>query len=71
MMRRIFLLMALCLAGICAKAHDPMPQWTKDYFPSWNSCEALTALQEYVADVTNPSSEHFIPVEDRLPRAVF
>jgi phosphoserine phosphatase len=38
----------------------------KDYFPSWNKCEALTALQEYVEDVTNKNSKNFIPVEDRI-----
>ena len=39
---------------------------TKNYFPSWNSCEALTALQEYVEDVTNPKSTNFIKAEDRI-----
>jgi len=38
----------------------------KESFASWNECEALTALQEYVEDVTNPHSVHFIPVEDRI-----
>lgn len=38
----------------------------KDYFPSWNKCDALTALQEYVEDVTNPQSANFINVEDRI-----
>ena len=35
-------------------------------FTQWNTCEALTALQEYVKDVTNPVSKNFIPVEDRI-----
>lgn len=39
---------------------------TTDYFPSWNQCEALSALQEYVQDVTNPKSSNFIPEEDRI-----
>ena len=38
----------------------------KDYFPSWNKCAALTALQDYVDDVTNPNSPNFISVEDRI-----
>ena len=38
----------------------------KDYFTLWNSCEALTALQEYVEDVTNPSSKNYIKEEDRI-----
>ena len=39
---------------------------TRDFFPSWNQCEALSALQEYVQDVTNPKSSNFIPEEDRI-----
>ena len=39
---------------------------TKDYFTQWNSCEALSALKEYVEDVTNPSSKNFIKEEDRI-----
>lgn len=38
----------------------------KEYFTLWNQCEALTALQEYVEDVTNPKSKNFIRVEDRI-----
>ena len=36
------------------------------YFQSWNKCEALTALQAYVEDVTNPKSPNFIKEEDRI-----
>jgi len=38
----------------------------KDYFTLWNTCEALSALQEYVDDVTNPKSKNFIKEEDRI-----
>ena len=38
----------------------------KSYFESWNKCEALTALQEYVEDVTNPKSPNYISEEDRI-----
>ena len=38
----------------------------KDYFTLWNQCEALTVLQEYVDDVTNPNSVNFIKEEDRI-----
>ena len=38
----------------------------KTYFESWNKCEALTALQEYVEDVTNPKSPNYISEEDRI-----
>ena len=47
----------------CSK-DDPAPG--KDYFTLWNSCEALTALQEYVEDVTNPSSRNYIEPADRI-----
>ena len=39
---------------------------SKEYFTLWNQCEALTALQDYVKDVTNPTSKNFIPAEDRI-----
>ena len=39
---------------------------TKEYFTLWNQCEALTALKDYVKDVTNPTSPNFIPAEDRI-----
>ena len=38
----------------------------KEYFTLWNQCEALTALQDYVKDVTNPASKNFIQEEDRI-----
>lgn len=39
---------------------------SKEYFTQWNKCEALTALQEYVEDVTNPESANYIEAEDRI-----
>ena len=41
-------------------------QPAKEYFTLWNQCEALTALQDYVKDVTNPNSPNFIKEEDRI-----
>ena len=41
-------------------------QPAKEYFTLWNQCEALTALQNYVKDVTDPNSPNFIKVEDRI-----
>ena len=35
----------------------------KVYFTLWNQCEALTALQDYVKDVTNPKSSNYIKEE--------
>ena len=37
-----------------------------EYFTQWNQCEALTALQNYVKDVTDPTSPNFIKAEDRI-----
>lgn len=65
MTRRIILTMVSCwtiLIG-CSKIDPDTP---KDYFTQWNSCVALTALQEYVQDVTNPSSVNYIKPEDRI-----
>ena len=41
-------------------------QQSKQYFQSWNDCNALTALKAYVEDVTDKNSDHFIPVADRI-----
>ncbi len=38
----------------------------KEYFTLWNQCQALTALTEYVQDVTNPNSANYIKTEDRI-----
>ena len=62
------LIVALMLCGAtvsCAEDHEDNPG-KRDYFTQWNNCEALTALQEYVEDVTNPASANFIREEDRI-----
>ena len=38
----------------------------KQYFASWNECDALTTLKAYVKNVTDKNSKDFIPVEDRI-----
>ena len=52
----------------CSKDDDnnTVTQPTKEYFTQWNQCEALTALKNYVTDVTNPNSPNFIKEEDRI-----
>ena len=52
----------------CSKDDDnkTVVQPAKEYFTLWNQCEALTVLQAYVKDVTNPASQNFIPTEDRI-----
>jgi phosphoserine phosphatase len=54
---KILILALLCVI-VPTKAEEP--------FPSWNPCEALTALTAYVDDVTDPTSTHFISKEDRI-----
>ena len=72
-MKRIFrwVLAAALICGpvvltSCCKANSPVIAQTKNYFTLWNQCEALTVLQEYVKDVTNPASKNFIKKEDRI-----
>lgn len=48
----------------CSKEAEITP--VHQFFSSWNSCPSLTALQMYVEDVTNPASENYIPVDDRI-----
>ena len=52
----------------CSKDDDSpvVTPAAKEYFTQWNQCKALTALQEYVEDVTNPDSKNFIREEDRV-----
>ena len=62
--RHIVLIAAvLVLFSGCSKSDPDTP---KQYFTQWNSCEALTALQEYVQDVTDPSSRNYIKPADRI-----
>lgn len=66
MKKRLFLVLlsvVVILVG-CGKEEPLKPQ--KQYFASWNNCETLTALQEYVEDVTNPQSPNYIPPKDRI-----
>ena len=64
-------ILILCGANVfvsCSKDDDDavVRKQTKEYFTLWNQCEALTALKEYVEDVTNPDSKNFIREEDRI-----
>ena len=65
MSKRVLLTVVFCWVTIlgCSKIDPDTP---KEYFTQWNSCTALTALQEYVQDVTNPSSANYIKPEDRI-----
>ena len=64
-------ILVICGASVltsCSKDNDnnAVVQPVKEYFTLWNQCEALTVLQDYVKDVTNPSSPNFIKEEDRI-----
>ena len=68
-MKKTLLIATLALVALltsCSKSDSDSSSAKKGNFPSWNQCEALTALQEYVEDVTNPNSDNFISVEDRI-----
>lgn len=65
-MKRYFCLVALILAAVFTGCTKDNPETPKSYFTQWNSCEALTALQEYVKDVTDPSSKNYIEPADRI-----
>ena len=57
----------IILTIVCSSsAADNGSQSEKDYFTLWNSCEALTVLQDYVKDVTDPNSKNFIKEEYRI-----
>lgn len=62
------ILIILCGAIVFTSCNkeDVTPPSPKDYFSSWNQCDALTALKTYVEDVTNPKSSNFISAEDRI-----
>jgi len=65
----VLLFALFCGANVltsCGTDEEVVAPAKKDYFKSWNECEALTALKEYVEDVTNPKSPNYIKVEDRI-----
>lgn len=65
-MKKSLLLAIVSCSAILIGCNKIDPDTPKEYFPQWNSCESLTALQEYVQDVTNPTSANYIKPEDRI-----
>ena len=67
-MKKLLFPLIIVFVGILSGCgnEDNVTSAKKNYFTLWNTCEALTALQEYVKDVTNPSSSNYIKVEDRI-----
>ena len=66
MTRKAFFPILIALVVLLSGCNGNNPDQPKTYFTLWNDCESLRALQAYVEDVTNPKSEHFIPVADRI-----
>lgn len=65
-MKKCFLLSAVVLTGLFVGCSKDNLEPEKNYFASWNPCEALTALTEYVTDVTDSRSSNYIKEEDRI-----
>ena len=66
----VFVAALICGMNVCSSCSkenkiEVVPQ-QKEYFTLWNKCEALSALQDYVKDVTNPNSPNYIKEEDRI-----
>jgi phosphoserine phosphatase len=62
-----FVIIVAVMLGGCSKDDDnSVVQPKTENFTLWNQCEALSVLQEYVTDVTNPNSRNFIKEEDRI-----
>ena len=68
MLAAILVISGATVLTSCSKDDDDneVVQPAKEYFTLWNQCEALTALQDYVKDVTDPASKNFIKEEDRI-----
>ena len=61
-----FILVVVTVFSGCTKDDSTTTLSAKSYLTLWNPCESVTALEEYVNDVTNPSSKNFIKKEDRI-----
>ena len=70
MFKRVSIL-ALFLLVACQPPSSgvPQPEPEKPGLPSWNVGPALQVIEAFVADVTNPGSSNFVPVNERI--AVF
>ena len=63
----VLIFCGVSVVASCSKDEDKQEVLQqKEYFTLWNKCDALTALQDYVKDVTDPNSPNFIKEEDRI-----
>ena len=72
-LKKLWMLAAILICGTsgfasCGNDDDAaiVTPAAKEYFTQWNQCEALTALQNYVKDVTDVNSPNYIQEEDRI-----
>ncbi len=67
-MKKFFFTLIIAFSAVVCSCSDDVAVTpaNKDYFTLWNSCEAVTALQDYMKDITDPSSKNFIKEEDRI-----
>ena len=67
MKKGITVLLVLAMAALALFAVPALAEGTEDAFAEWNSeAPALKALIEYVEDVTDETSENYIPPVDRI-----
>ena len=67
--KRLLIPIIVSFVGVvssCGSDDHAVTPPANDYFTLWNSCEALSALKEYVEDVTDPASANYIKTEDRI-----
>ncbi len=62
----LFVSLTLVIVLTSCSKHVTDPLVSNTYFSQWNECTALSALKDYVDDVTNPKSPNFIKMEDRI-----
>lgn len=70
MLNKLILGIFLLACGVaCKPVSEPTDKNAIDPLASWTKSETKTAIVNYVSSVTQPESDYFIPVEDRI--AVF
>ena len=65
-MKKIQTILVLFFASALVLSSTGCKKRATDVFQSWNSCDSLNSLIEYVEDVTDKNSKNFIPVKDRI-----
>lgn len=50
----------------CTQKSEETEDFKKDILPSWNETGTKQAIITFVEDVTNPKSENFVPISERI-----